>query len=536
MAAILRNNAISQTTTGRVGTSRGGGGGVPTSRIGPVKRRAKLPADPAAELMPAAEFLGSEPDFGAILEDFADSPFNPARRRVLGRLMGMFAADYQGARREERRFLRRLLKAGNAREGYAANRALHLCGAPPLIRRTLALGVAEARSPEGAPRGFLGAVQARVAATTFQLLGPRGRAWVWDLLGAAGHDSEHRPLANADRILERALILKALAARRHRLGPWSREGEKALAEVAGFAAQIRGRRPEVLAVRTTLVPIDPARAAPALATQTDAGARAGYLARGEIDPCFAWGEHGEHEAIDLEPGAAAPDDALGELDHTPFLERPRLHQALAESRAFAPTPLDEPMREALADYLAGQELSAKRLARKDAALAIFAARAFDVAGEAVVEAIRRDAQGASRFDAARALGDLLCRYTGAAYVRRVFSDELTAGGDPLAQIRAALARGMPVPVLVNELKLGFRRALVAAGEQVTVEGGLTLELCLAGSSTSLVAKDRDLLAPVLPAWFGKEARADSYLAPAALDLLAPPFGIPFPQLGIEDRL
>src|SRR5690606_39032748 len=112
--------------------------------------------DPAAELMPAAEFLGQDPDFQAILEEHEGSPFDPARRKVLGRLMGVFAMDYQGARSEERRFLRRLLAARNAREGYAANRALHLLGVPHAVRRTLALGVAEARFEVGPPLGFLG--------------------------------------------------------------------------------------------------------------------------------------------------------------------------------------------------------------------------------------------------------------------------------------------------------------------------------------------------------------------------------------------
>ena len=167
MTAILRNNATtSRQSVGGAKMGRGGSGKAPLVAghgIAKVKQQLRKPADPAAELMPAAEFLGHETDYVAILESFPDSPFDPARRKVLGRLMGMFAMDYQGARSAERAFLRRLLLARNAREGYVANRALHLCGAQHALRRTLALGVAESRWEEGRNVGFLGAVQARIA-------------------------------------------------------------------------------------------------------------------------------------------------------------------------------------------------------------------------------------------------------------------------------------------------------------------------------------------------------------------------------------
>ena len=266
MTAILRNNAVSGREAAVVRDGGGGGSTKGLRRGGPVRRKTDLPEDPAAELMPAAEFLGNETDFVAIMEKFPDSPFDPARRKVLGRLMGMFAVDYQGASPEERRFLKRLLATQNAREGYVANRALHLCGASHVIRRTLALGVAESRFATRPTLGFLGAVQARVSATTFRLLGPQGRETLWNVLTLAGCDEHNRPLSAADRVLERALILKALAARRHRVGPWSTTGQAALDEITTFATEIRGVRRETLAARTTLVPGDPSRPAPRLAT------------------------------------------------------------------------------------------------------------------------------------------------------------------------------------------------------------------------------------------------------------------------------
>ncbi len=543
MPAILRNNAATaKHTIGEAKMGRGGSGKAPLIGTGAskVRRRLRKPADPAAELMPAAEFLGHETDYHAILEEFRDSPFNPARRKQLGRLMGMFAMDYQGARPVERRFLRRLLAARNAREGYVANRALHLCAAPHVIRRTLALGVAESRFASGPMTGFLGAVQARVAATTLRLLGPRGREHVWNLLTRAGTDDAAQPLAAADRVLERALILKALAARRHRLGPWSKDGQTALDELSEFAGGIRGRTRRALATCTTLVVHPEAKTVAAIDALSDAGERAGTIARGEIDPIFAWRQHADGgEQVGAEIGKEERDEALPDLDRSPIVERPRLHQALAEARAAEDGRMKPEMRTALTDHLSGRTLRHDRLDDKNAALRVLSDKAFDVAGEKTVEAIRDDACGIYKFDAARALGDLLSRYTGATYVRRLFSDQLTAGGDPLGQIARALESGLTVPITVNELKAAILHAFAAVGLHVEPgeEKSWEVDLQLPHEPDKVMqVPAKLLLQPVLPEAFGRKARADAYMAPAALDLLAPPFGIPFPELGIEDRL
>lgn len=531
MSAILRHKAASAKTgaPSRVQVQEGGAGGAALVGGTAVRRRFRFPADPAAELMPAAEFLGQETDFAAILEDFEGSPFDPARRRVLGRLMGMFAMDYQGARSEERRFLRRLLAGRNAREGYAANRALHLCQLPHVIRRTLALAVAESRFAQGSPAGFLGAVQARLAATTFMLLGPRGREAVWNALTLAGTHPQVGPLRQADRLVERALVLKALAARRHLLGPWSSDGRRALDEVLEFARAIRGVSRECLARATTLHEPSP--------TDGPVSARqAGRLARADIDPIYAFAERGQpRELVPIEGATEAPaEEQLPDLDRGPLIDRPRLHQALAQARTAGDALLAEHLRDALVDYIAGLDLSQPRLERKDAALAELVARGFDVVRPEAVEAIRADARGVYRFDAARALGLLLSPYTGATYVRRVFSDQLTAGADPLRQIVAALEQGLVVPVLLSEPKRSVVRALAALSQRQAQVPILLLQLPRDGALAEMPAPL--LLAPVLPPELGKRSRADAYMAPAALDLLAPPFGIPFPTLGIEDRL
>lgn len=528
MTAILRNNAAVLPTGVGQAQLRGGGGGAPAARVrvGRAGQKFRKPADPAAELLPAAEFLGHETDFEAILESFEDSPFDPARRRVLGRLAGMFAMDYQGARPEERRFLRRLLAARNAREGYVANRALHLISTSPVVRRILSLGVAEARRREGPLAGFLGAVQARHAAATLRLLGPETRELVWNLLTLAGGEAA-KP-TGADRTLERALILKALAARRHALGPWSREGQRAVNDVVAFAAEIRGCSKPHLA-RTTTVFAD------AIVGKIARSPTPLEVARGELDPIFAWQLHGKKRDV-APPGESTEDDEpLPALDRNLMLDRTRLHQALAEARASHADVLSQRHGEAIADYIAGQRLTATELARKDEALRILLVKGFDVARIEAIEAMRADSQGLYKFDAARALSDLLSHYTGAAYVRRVFSDQLTAGADPLGQIDRAVDQGLCVPVTLHELKRA--RVTACAVRERTGEGaaaGLELYAPFAEGPTHIARQT--LLAPVLPEALGERVRADAYLAPAALDLLAPPFGIPFVELGVEDRL
>lgn len=538
MTAILRNNAIfSSHGVGGAALRKGGSGRSPRNanakKVGPKFRYSE---DPAAELMPAAEFLGQEPDFAAIVEDFRDSPFDPARRKILGRLMGMFAMDYQGARAEERRFLKRLLLARNAREGYIANRALHLGGAPHAIRRTLALGVAEARFATGPISGFLGATQARVAATTFRMLGPTSRETIWNLLTLAGTDDSGGAVPGADRILERALILKALAARRHLLGPWSKQGPRCIDEVIQFAKQLRGASRETLAARTTLFPGDPDRPSPNLRNYSSTATLAMYMARGDADPIFAWAEHGfKRDRVQPQNKPTWEEDTLPDLDRSPLLDRPRLHQALAELRIQHDLPISDSARQIVVDYLGGRTLSEEQQQIKNETLAIFTSHGFDISRTAAIDAIHQDARGIYKFDLARAFGDLLSRFTGATYIRRIFSDQLNAGNDPLGQIAAALERGMAVPMLINDIRLDSQRGFAIVDRQDS-DDRATLTLHEPNDEVDKRIDEKALLGTLLPTEFGRKARADSYLAPAALDLFLPPFGLPFPQLGIEDRL
>ena len=538
MTAIQRNNALLP-NSGQVQLRGGGSGrGAGVFRRDATGRRFRFPADPAAELMPSAEFLGTEPDFQAILEDFRDSPLDPSRRRVLGRLMGMFAMDYQGARAEERRFLRRLLMGRNAREGYAANRALHLCQIPHVIRRTLALGVAESRFATGPMSGFLGAVQARNAAITFMLLGPAARERVWNALTRAGSHDKIGPLKNADRLAERALILKALAARRHLLGPWSIVGHTALDEVIAFADEIRANSRMHLALTTTLErPKDGLTMPIPEKVPAAKGARLAAMARAAIDPVYAWRLHGaRQDLVTDEPwGAAAAEDALPDLDRSPLLDRTRLHQALAEARQLGDELMPLAANDALAAHLGGRDLKGEEADAKEVALRVLANRGFDVMRADAIDAIRDDSKGIYRYDAARAFSMLVSRFTGAMYVRRVFSDQVTAGAEPIGQIERALAQGYVVPAVLAELRKTTVKPLLIVGARGDPKGKPEL-VVQPITGELLVVPAKSMLDPVLPEELGTRARADAYLAPAALDLLAPPFGIVFPEIGLEDRL
>ena len=537
MSAILRNNIVVDPKDKKKVDERGAGSG--QSAVAPAKNISKKwrhSEDPAFELMVGAEFLGQEPDIPAILEGYHDSPFDPSKRRVLGRLMGIFAMDYQGAKSEERNFLKRLLASRNAKEGYVANRALHMCRAPNVIRRTLALAVAHSRLEHGPIRGFIGAVQARIAATTFLLLGPGSQEMVWNLLMRCGLDARGAKKSNADRVLERALILKALAARRTQLGPWQKvEGPIAMQEISQFATEIRGVAVDELAMRTCIW--EDSSEVETTYTHSSVAACLRY-ARGEIDPIWAWREHREDKSVAKSIHTLGYDEEVfPDLERNPLLERPRLHQALAEARLHAHLEFDTVKRQALCAYIAGEELSARMAEQKTLALDIISQLGFDVVQPETLEIMRRDAQGIYRFDAAHAFGLLTSRYTGATYVRRLFSDVLTSGIDPVSQIQDALQCGMPVPLIIYELKKTATKPLLVWEQHEGVSAD-QVQVAITDMSENkhhtLLA--RDLVKNELPVVLGKKTRVDAYFAPLALDLLAPPFGFPLPSLGLEDRL
>jgi hypothetical protein len=236
-------------------------------------------------------------------------------------------------------------------------------------------------------------------------------------------------------------------------------------------------------------------------------------------------------------GFAQSEDALPDLDRSPLLDRTRLHQALAEARQAGESLMSVKAREALTQYICGNDLKVEARNDKDDALATLRNRGFDVIRDEVVESIRDDAKGIYKYDAARAFSMLMGRYTGAMYVRRVFSDQITAGAEPLVQIARALTQGFVVPTILAELrKTTVRPMLILESEDDDRKNVTDFVVQPQGHGELIVMPAPSLLASLLPEELGQRLRADAYLAPAALDLLAPPFGIPFPEIGVEDRL
>ena len=539
MSVILRSRkGIPQKAKG-ADLQHGGSGGAPLANaLEGAHLELRYSADPAADLMPAAAFLGHEVDYVAILEKFPDSPFDPAKRKKLGKLMGIFAMDYQSARSEERDFLRQLLESRNAKEGYAANCSLHWCGVSNAIRRTLALSVAQSRFELGPCDGFLGAVQARHAAVTLELLGPLGRERIWDCLTRAGTHASGKVYKKADRMIERGLILKALAARRDRLGPWSCDGEEALQEIELFAKSIRGCSREVLAYRTTLRrPGEIQGKQGALAKDAKDSLR--YLADiayAEIDPIRAWSKQRKPWKDDKNhPEIDDAFEQMPELDRNPLLQRTRVHCALAQASAGYVKGLDNRWSEALTDYVIGRDMSPRKEERKDKALEYFAEHGFDICHSSDLEAIRSDAQGIYKYQADRAFGTLTSVFSGATYVRKMVSDLLNAGQNPIGEIEKNLHDGFSLPLIFCEMKFGFYKTTAAVE---SIRGEEYNQLILYGSKSIQCdfVPAPFLLAKVLPEVFGRDARLDHYFSPLGLDLMMPPFGIEFSSLGIVDQL
>ena len=83
MSVRLRSRAADSSRVGE-GLLRGGGSdrGLYFPPTGEVKQRLRYSRDPAAELMPAAAFLGQEPDFAAIAYLENDGRHQPCQHQL----------------------------------------------------------------------------------------------------------------------------------------------------------------------------------------------------------------------------------------------------------------------------------------------------------------------------------------------------------------------------------------------------------------------------------------------------------------------
>lgn len=142
----------------------------------------------------------------------------------------------------------------------------------PDVREALVRGVSERRtSSDVGQEGILGGKQADEAAQALVSMSQADYKHVTDLLGQAANPGTKAPDRTADPQAERALILKAVAARGDRLRPSAQdaaaqkagqvpvtESQRALAEVDKFAGDIRGTARQQLVDDTTGLDIDSA--------------------------------------------------------------------------------------------------------------------------------------------------------------------------------------------------------------------------------------------------------------------------------------
>ncbi len=160
----------------------------------------------------------------------------------------------------------------------------------PDIQKALADGVAVPRSTDtdrGA-RGILGKEQATRAAETITQMDGGDYETTKQLLAQAGQGADGKPAAGADAGAEKALILKAMAARSDRLKDPSQH-EAAFKEVEDFAKDIRGMKRDELVRTTTATDVQGASNAESLkqAYENTCAPTVSQLTRAEIDPVYA---------------------------------------------------------------------------------------------------------------------------------------------------------------------------------------------------------------------------------------------------------
>lgn len=159
----------------------------------------------------------------------------------------------------------------------------------PEIQSALIEGVADRRTDsDRGERGVLGKDQAVRAAKTLVDMDAGSYAQTKRLLDQAGQGADGKLAAGADPKAERALILKAVAARQDRLAdPAKAEG--AMKEVEAFAKDIRGLKRAELMTTSTVTDIDGAKSDDGLrqSMENTCAPTVGQMTHAETDPAYA---------------------------------------------------------------------------------------------------------------------------------------------------------------------------------------------------------------------------------------------------------
>lgn len=275
-------------------------------------------------------------------------------------------------------------------EALAARSEAAAARLSPHIRAILVEGVATSRGGERGDEGILGVRQALAAGSATVALSAEDYGVLGGLLERAGRERTGRLAPRADARAEAALILKALSTRVGEGG--ARPG--AIAELARFAAEIRGVPRAALLQRTTgidlsnhstyrHVPVELLgrpeprgdddgiyqRFVDACAPTT------GQILLSEADPIFAWRVHGSLGQPSPEAGGGAQQRAILAAAEAPRISRitheARSRLALWLEDSGAPIPAAE--RALLHGWIAGtlapaEEAALERAARRLEAL------------------------------------------------------------------------------------------------------------------------------------------------------------------------
>ncbi|MEW5742690.1 MAG: hypothetical protein AB1938_27480 [Myxococcota bacterium] len=161
----------------------------------------------------------------------------------------------------------------------------------PDIEQALLRGVAIRRSDsDRGQEGFLGPAQVRDAGEAVMKMSRRDHDELTQLLAKAGKKADGTPIPGADADAERALILKAVAARKKAFtGDDIDAAASAMKDIHTFADDIRGQKRDELIRTTTAIDLDGASNAEGLKQKFEntCGPTTAQLIRAEADPIFA---------------------------------------------------------------------------------------------------------------------------------------------------------------------------------------------------------------------------------------------------------